>query len=292
MPQTLDEKREQMIGFLLENIICRAVLGKRQIKKDGIDVVFTDKEGQEYSIRTLSRQLEFPYSFENDPKRFDEDRRRLKAILDHVASFTREKNRQGYVPGFVFLAADTDFSQLKERTTRIVNSGHFLKQVLPSDVDAKPSLDTRMLDPLELAVEQFYRNNEVCQKQRTSYAGSEYYPGLIYFNAKKNGIDVVWFMDVADATEFRYAACPICKLTNGPQNDHSGCKRTKEYIDEFAKPRDIARYVKAIRIMKHRTEIESRCQSPAEKGVRFQAALLDAQQQYIAGETLYIALIK
>src|SRR3989338_10132712 len=151
--KTLEEKREEMTGFLLENIV-----GK-DIKREGNDIIFTDSKGKQYFIKTLSKQADFPYDFETNPHNFDEDRRRLKTLYDSVVSFIEEKNNAGFIPGFVFLEADTDFSQLTNRTKRIVNRGDFLKQALRSDRNEKAFYNKKELDPLEVVVRQFYKNN-------------------------------------------------------------------------------------------------------------------------------------
>jgi hypothetical protein len=293
MPKTLEEKREQMLGFLLENIVCKTKAKKRQIERRGREIVFTDNRGVEYSVTTISRASDFPYDFDKNPARFDEGRRELVTITDQFGDFIDDKNRQGLVPGFVFLQSDTDFNQLKERTTRIINRGSFLKQVTPSQLGLTGTYDCRFLTPLELSLENFYRNNSVCKDQKTTYAGSLYYPGLIYFNPKENKLDIVWFMNTSDPSEFRNtAACNSCRLPNGPEYDHQACKRERNYIFDYVIPRDNARFGKAIRIMKQRRTLDSRCETQAEKGVRFMPADLIETRLYAPSEEVKVALIK
>ncbi len=91
---TLDQRREQMIRFLLENIVAR------EIKRVDNDVVFTDKRKfpdkreKRYYIKTLSKPDDLPYDFEIDSARFDNDGRRLHTICKAVASFIQEQNSQ------------------------------------------------------------------------------------------------------------------------------------------------------------------------------------------------------
>jgi len=235
MKPTLEEKREQMISFLLENIVAKT------IERQDDDIIFTDKKGIRYFIKTLSRQSDFQYDFQEDPKGFDKDRFMLRAIRDGIASFIESK---GYhVPGFIFLKADTDYSQLKERTESPVNRGHFLKQKLPDKDSPKPYFDERKLDPLEIVIQQFYKN--ACSKiGKTRVNGyGLYHPELYYFNPKQQIVDVVWFNDIGDPNKFKKEGCPICKKPNEPKYDHAPCREDQDYW-KYAKAREAARYEK------------------------------------------------
>ena len=94
--KTLEEKREQMISFLLENIVVREINGKRMIedrsdKEDmTYDIIFTAKNKEEYLIKTLSRQAEFPTGFVNNHVNFDEDRRALLTRLNELTDFIED----------------------------------------------------------------------------------------------------------------------------------------------------------------------------------------------------------
>jgi hypothetical protein len=283
MAKTLKEKREQMIGFLLENIVAK------DIERQGNDIVVSAFNGNQYFIKTVSKQKDFPCDFEEDPKKFDKDRERLRALFDEVGSFIEEKNTQGLIPGFVFLRAETDYAAMQEKGKVLVNYGHFLKQELASDLNVKPDWDTKRLDPLELVVQQFYKRNSASQKQRRLRRGVAYNPELNYFNTKENRLEVVWFGDVEDPQKFIDFSCPVCDLQDDV--DHSACKRKLAYR-EYVAERDEARYSKSIWTSKIRRSKESRCRSDAQKGIRLKQARLDDVKLHLPSKELYIAVVK
>ena len=279
--KTLDEKREEMIGFLLENIVAR------EIERQNNDIVFSDGVGRQFFIRTLSRQEDFPYNFEKDPTQFDNNRRILQAIYNEISFYIQRKNTEDYIPGFVLLQADTDFSQLKDRTEQLVNRGHFLKQKLGP---GKQYFDTRELDPIELALQQYYRHNSRNSGKRRGIGWMVYRPELIYFNPKKGIVEVVSFANVIDPSKFKDDNCPVCEKPNRPRYDHQPCKTEGAYLN-YALRRDRARYEKRILISRKRRTIDSKCQKEAEKGLRFIPAELDSARLTLPSGQ-YLAVVK
>lgn len=279
--KTLEEKREEMIGFLLENIVAKSIERKNN------DIIFTDGKGIKYFIKTISRQSDFQYDFVEDPKSFDNDRLRLKRINGKVALFLELKS--GYVPGFVFLQADTDYSQLDERTQNIVNNGSFLKQKLPTKSEPKPHFDRRVLDPLEIVIQQFYRTSDSRRGKTKMRENRTYSPELYYFNPKEQRIDVVWFSDVKDTNHFKRVNCPMCNKPNG--YDHTACREDQDYW-RYAKARDEARYEKGIWVVKRRREIASRSQTEAEHGIVFEPTTVNGSYLGLVGRKLNLAVIQ
>jgi len=258
---SLDEKRESMIEFLAGNI-----KGKN-INREGNDVSYEAKNGTRFFIKTLSRQMEFPFDFVEEPNNFDEDRRRLRTLCSAVAEFIRGKNQQGYVPGFVFLAADTDYSQLRNRTTSIVNHGHFTKQELPSHDSPKPHTDQKYLDPLELVVQQFYRFNNLNGNKKRHAMRDVYVPEQTRFNPKTGIIEVVYFSDVKPSELGKMECCPACRKQNGEGISHMQCKETPDYI-RYRAARYQERYQRDIMIALRRVPIDGKHQQ-VEKGISF-----------------------
>ena len=277
----LDEKREEMVNFLLENIVAR------EIERQDNNIVFNDKAGRQFFIRTLSRQEDFSYEFEEDPRQFDNNRRELQAIYNQISFFIQEKNKEGLIPGFVLLQAETDFSQLTNRTEQLVNRGHFLKQKISP---GKPDYDEKVLDPIELALQQYYRHNSRNSSKRRGISGLTYFPELIYFNPKKGIIEVVSFANVANPSEFKVDTCPICEKPNRARNDHQFCKAGRAYL-AYALRRDRARYEKHILISRKRRNIDSGCETQAEKGAIFKPARLDHTKLTLPSEQ-YLAVVK
>ncbi|TKJ16946.1 hypothetical protein CEE44_00210 [Candidatus Woesearchaeota archaeon B3_Woes] len=278
--RTLHDKREEMIQFLLENIVGR------EIERIGNDIEFKGSADRKFFIKTLSKQAEFPYRFDDDPKHFDNDRRRLQAISNSISFFVQGKNTLGYIPGFVLLQADTDFSQLKDRTQPLVNEGYFLKQ----KIDSEAHYDERILDPIEVALYQFYHHNTRNSGKKRGIRGLTYFPELIYFNPKKGIVEVVSFAHVTDPCEFKDDNCPVCEKPNRSMHDHQPCKAGGAYVN-YAKKRGVARYEKNILISRTRRIIDSTCQIEAEKGVRFMPAELSISKLTLPSEQ-YLAVVK
>ena len=281
MSKTLHDKREQMVNFLLENIVAR------EIERQNNDIVFSDSVGRNFFIRTLSRQLDFSYDSREDPRQFDNDRRILQAIYDEISFYIQRKNTEEYIPGFVLLQAETDFSQLKDRTEQLVNRGHFLKQKISP---GKPDFDTRELDPIELALQQYYRHNSRNSSKRRGISGLTYFPELIYFNPKKGIIEVVSFANVSDPSRFKVDRCPSCQNPNGEEYDHQACKGTKTYL-RHALQRQEARYTKHILISRQRKPRSSTSKKEAERGLKFMPAELDSTKLTLPSEQ-YLAVVK
>ena len=292
--KTFAERREDMVNFLLENIVGR------DIKREGKDIAYGGFDGQDYYIRTISRPADFPFDFVKDPSNFDEDRRKLNVIRDEVISFIVEKNDQGIIPGFVFLAADVDYKQMKDRTKRVINRGHFLKQVLRSDEHPKPYFSETQLQPLELVLQQFYRlnsknefNSEGNGKRmlaRVKDRTYSFYPELIHFNPKEGIIEVNYFANFINPLEFRIDECPSCNLPNGEEYDHEKCKGKGRYI-EWRKGRNQARYHKLYLHALQRMSLTSN-KKQAERGVRFTAANLGGYMPHLPNQEMRIAIIK
>jgi hypothetical protein len=268
MPQTIAEKKEQMIKFLLESIVGE------NITRDQEDILFTVPSRRKcvssvnYLIKLITKQSDFPYEFTKSSGKRDEDRRRLKKIKTSLLDLTRDMNRAGFIPGFVLLRAETDYSQVRARTELkrlginlnelrqnivkdhlkeyykcFANYGHFLKQKLPSSVDILPHNDLKVIDPLELMLSFLYRFNSVNSertRERYQMQGQIYHPGLLYFNTKEDRLEEVIFHDVDDATRFRNLECPSCHQKDA---DHTDCKKEKVYRNEVL-ARNRARYEK------------------------------------------------
>jgi hypothetical protein len=284
--QKLQDKTEQMVSFLLDNIVGEDIT--RQ-DNDISFVVPSRKKGIQpirYLIKTLSRQSDFPFEFEEDKTGIDEDRRRLKTIKDTALKQVKDLNAQGITPGFVFLRAETDYSQVRARSELkrlginlhelqqsvvrehlreyykcFANYGHFLKQRLPSRENLLPHNDLKKIDPIELIFSHLYRFNDVnSQRQRTGHTRTDrtYYPGLLCFNTKEQRLEEAIFHDVDDARRYSGFACPICDT-----EDHTQCKKTMAYRDAVL-ARNKARYEKHIWATRTRTS-----------DIRFRQAELD-----------------
>ena len=291
----LKEKREEMIDFLLENTACKILNGRRMIKRVGNDVVFTDKNGVEYYVKTLSRQADFPYEFTRKPGDRDEDRRRLLTAHRAVADFIDKRNETGLIPGFVLLRAETDYDEVGARVRfrragisnyrqldqvdYFANFGHFLKQKLPCRDELVPHNHTKVLDPLEFVLKEFYRNNNVNEeRERNSREGNVYHPGLLYFNPKTGELEEVIFSDVDDPRRFIGLDCPACG--EGDNVSHKGCKRTRVYR-EHAQKRSRARYEKKVWAPRKRAE-----------EVRFQHAVVKPNGLPLPADDLTIAVLE
>jgi hypothetical protein len=264
--KSLEEKRAEMMQFLLENIVARS------IQIEGQDVLFRGYNNVDFLIRAIANKSDFPYEFEKDPSRFDTDRDGLNAICRAAASFITETNENGLVPGFVLLRAEVDYPNLDARGTKR-NWGTFLKQKLPSDKCPHPSYDQKVITPLELVLSLFYKNNLRALTQNPLTRGdSVYYPELNYFNPKNGLLEVIRFADIEDPLKFRRNKCVVCRNPNERQFDHKSCKHDRRYIDEI-KQRGDARYGKktwisrqrAARTQKHTAKVE---------GVRFKPFVL------------------
>jgi hypothetical protein len=282
--RTLEEKREQMLEFLVNNIIAN------DVHREGNDVVFTGKGAKKFLIKTLSRQSDFKYDFEEDASKFDEDRRRLLVIKDGLVKLITDINQQGYVPGFVLLRAEADYSQITgERTTRLVNHGHFLKQLLPSEDNPKPRYNLKVLDPIELVMWHLYGSTISNDGKRIISKGDAYTPEVLYFNTKKNTIEVACFADIADAKRFRSQYCPVCEHPNEGYN-HSPCKEMPEYI-WYRQARERARYQKKLTVSTERTTLDSRTHVKSRKGVEFAPSLVMAGKLGLPQGELYLATV-
>lgn len=289
--RTLDDKREQMINFLLENIVAK------NVRRHGSDITFTDGRNRDYSISALSRQADFPFDFEEDPRIFDNDRKRLDTICEEIASVIQEKNDEGLIPGFVLLQADTDYSQLiEERTEFLVNHGHFLKQELPSHARPHTRWDIRTLDSFELALLQFYRHTEESLGKRSVKKigvynpRRVYHPELVYFNTKRGTIEAVWFADTSDPLKFKLDNCPVCKNPNEERYTHESCREEPAYT-KYVMRRNEARYTNRIMVSRTRRSKDSRAGTQAEIGVRFKPTTIDNTKLDVP-EGLYIAVVR
>jgi len=282
----LKEKREQMIEFLLGNIIARSA------ERRGNDIVSRGYDGKDYLIKIFSRQADFKYDFKENPKTFDDDRRRLHAMKRGLASLVQDINSKGFIPGFVFLRAETDYPDPKEGG-KAVNHGYFLKQRGPRRGEKAPNKDVKRLDQLELVVQQFYRHNSanvdrriISEKNRLTY-----YPELIYFNTKEDQLEVVWFADTSDPEKFKKNYCPICDESNYKTYDHTTCRVDDRYR-RYVASRNDARYTKRIMISMERGHRISARQTEAEKGVSFTHAELDTAKLKLPSRGLYIAMVR
>lgn len=303
MPKrTLNEKREQMTRFLFENIHTKVTRGKRIIEVVGNDIAFTDRDGVEYFIKTLSKQSDFPYNFETNPRFFDNDGRKLDNLCEVVSSFIQEKNKEGFIPGFVFLRAETNYP--KNGDGKITNHGYFLKQELRSNTNPSPTFDNKRIDHLEVIIRLFYKYNDcnINEKLKIKNNDNIYFPELIYFNSKKNiskagTVEVIWFSHKANPSLYILENCPICENPNGDEYDHRPCKtsrKTKYQYIEYTKKRSEARYSKFIFRKKEKVPIKSRSKSRKKKGVRFQPVKLvsDTKLYLPHNKVLYIARVK
>ena len=274
-----------MIKFLLENTVSRS------IRRENKDIILTDNKGRNYFIKTLSKQEDFPYDFKKNLNNFDNDRARLNAIMQELRFFIYRKYQEGFIPGFVLLRADTDYDQLKKRTKPIVNEGHFLKQALYRNI--KPDYDNKIMDPLEIVLQQFYRHNGRNAHKRISGKKREkiYFPELVYFNSNHNNVEVVWFANTIDPSEFKDPNCPVCSNPNGEKYDHRPCRETKDYTN-YVLQRNQARYSKLILSSRQRRSLESRCNTRSEKGLVWVPSGLDNSKLELPKGETYIAVVK
>ena len=297
---TLEQKREQMINFLLENIVCR------EIERWGNDVVFEDHKRQKYLIKALSKPSDIPYDFEKDPKCIDNDADEVKAIEDAIKSHIVQTSPE-FVTGFVLLEADKDYDQLNPRTKNNVNSIGFLQQDFPSPSESRHYYNrgNTKLKNIELALLRLYKNNNLNQNKRILAQSSSliYYPELIYFRPKlerdgkvihDKALRNIYFADLADASRYEDVECPVCNKSNNQDNDHESCKQSKTYIS-YVRQRTYARYSKMFMISKERKPQKDSSLplfDNAKPSIRFMPAVLNNTEISLPESKFSIAVLK
>lgn len=260
---SLEDKREMMFKFLLENIVVKTSNKKRLIEKKGSEIYFTSYKGEERVIKCFSKPEEVGFTFTSSRHKFDEDRRMLNEIHKYFLELINNYNKKGVIPGFIFLRAETDYTQFSDRTNHLVNYGNFIKQFLPNEYLRKPLFDVKNLHPLFLAFGKAYMNSDKLKdkKRLAVFRGSTlsydnksyvfYRPKGIVYNIKENRLEEIWTLKVGNLDITKLKNCPVCDHSNEEDYSHDSCKDSTKYLD-YVKLREHLRYTLYIKHSKVR----------------------------------------
>lgn len=298
MPRPLSEKREEMIDFILRNARKETVSGIETVSTErlGNDVLVHMPAGKKnIYVKTISRQQDSPYEFEQNPKNFDNEREKLRAInltiADYVKYFKTEacKNTLGgeYVPAFVLLGSEVDRKQVTDqRTSNLVNHGYFLKRVTKDN----PHMNLIKMDPLELTLMYWHRLEKGKPPKKTQKR-KQHMPGLTYFDPEYQEIVFAHFADKKNVPDYKRTECPVCYKKNG-EADHTRCRENLTYKRDYASPRDEALYHKYWERQKTRTDIDREKEKGKVQGLEFRMMSVDTGILKLDYKDCEIAVIK